>query len=318
MAKLTKLASSSDLRAVGAVIVPYDPNLVRLRENLAAIAPQVSRLLVIDNGSVTAAAIADLISFYPNAEFLENEENEGVSGALGRGFEWAKDHGIEWLLTLDQDSVSSSGMVDDLFALIADNVAMVTPFIVDRNKMSVSEFEKLAPRLPDSEEFHQAARKGAITSGALTNVSAVASVGGFDHRLFIDYVDYDLNARLLLSGFSILRANHTYLLHEVGYAQPTWLIIPRKSISGKWHLERFYSFGHSPQRCYYKARNRVIYSRRYGRSLRFGNEGIVQIPQQMFLTFVFEDQKLAKLAAFFRGIVAGITAPVQPWRAGAS
>lgn len=289
-------------------IVTYQPELERLRENLSGIAPQVDAVLIYDNGSSNAVEIADLVAAWDAAHLYAGTENIGVASALNRLSSAAVELGADWLLTLDQDSVCSAGMVKELRRVATDRVAIAAPYIVDRNKLTVEDYNALV--LPSVEHFSQAARRGAITSGALVRLAVWAEVGGYDDRFFIDYVDYDFNQRVLNAGYVIVRANRTYLLHEVGRAAKTWLRVPRKTLSGTWQLERFYAFGHNPMRCYYKARNRVLFTRKHGRTLGVTHEGIWQLPQQMALTLLFEDKRMRKLLAFVRGIRDGARLPL--------
>jgi len=288
---------------VSAGIVTFEPDLVRLRENLAAIAPQVDSVYVFDNGSSNAAGILDIASRFDALTVIREPANLGIATALNRISERAAADGCSWLLTLDQDSVCPPDMVRVLQEASTERSALVTPYIVDRNKTPLHGLQ--LDSLPEVQEFRQPARKSAITSGSLMRLSAWQQVGGFDDRFFIDYVDYDFNQRLLDGGFSILRSNRTHLLHETGAARPTWLRVPRKDIDGTWRIERFYSFGHDPFRCYYKARNRVLFTRKHGRKLGITHEGIWQIPQQIALTLLFEPQRRAKMSAFARGIRDG-------------
>ena len=289
-------------------IVTFEPDIDRLRQNLAAISPQVSEVVVYDNGSHNGDEVSKLVAATSNATVILGDRNNGIAAALNRLAETAVTRGAKYLVTLDQDSVCSETMVANLAAVMGHRIGMVTPYIVDRNKMSMEEFHLLS--LPELERYSQPARKGAITSGALLDLQAWKSVGGFDELFFIDYVDYDFNQRLMDAGYSIWRANRTPLLHEVGRATPTWLHVPRKDISGNWHIERFFSFGHSPTRCYYKARNRILFTRKYGRKLGLTHEGAWQIPQQIALTILFEKDKITKLKGFIRGIRDGIREPL--------
>jgi len=290
---------------IAAAIVTYEPDLARLSENLSAIVDQVESVFVFDNGSENAAELRALLARWPAAQLLANDENIGIAAALNALCRLARpEH--DAVLTLDQDSVSPPGMVEILSDIAGTHprVAMVTPFIVDRNKMTLAEYGQLD--LPQTTMYTQAARKGAITSGALLSLDAWESIRGFDEVFFIDYVDYDLNQRLLLDGWLILRANRTALLHEVGRASPTWLVTPRKDLDGSWKLERFFSFGHGAQRCYFKARNRILFTRKYGRRIGLTHEGAWQLPQQIALTLLFEKDRLAKARAFCRGIRDGV------------
>jgi rhamnosyltransferase len=290
-------------------IVTYEPELDRLADNISGIAGQVDAVLVYDNGSSNADRIVELVSAYPTVTLLRATSNSGVAGALNRLGEAAIESGAHFLVTLDQDSVSPPGMVAVLSDEMEAGVGIVTPYIVDRNKLTEEEYLQLD--LPRVERYTQPARKGAITSGCLVNLTAWSQVGGFDERFFIDYVDYDFNQRVMEAGYQILRANRTHLVHEVGKAVKTWLRVPRRDISGRWELEVFYAFGHSPLRCYYKARNRVLFTRKHGRRLGVTNEGVWQIPQQVVLTVLFEKEKLAKLRAFLSGAVDGVRLPLD-------
>ena len=238
-----------------------------------------------------------------------NPDNVGIASALNALVDLNSAAGLDWIVTLDQDSVPPAGMVSALAEYADEETPLLTPRIEDRRKKTSATDPRHA-NLPPVQYFTSAAQKGAITSGALLNVEALREVGGFDDQFFIDYVDYDLNMRLLTAGYKIARINGTHLSHQVGEAGRTWLVTPRRGIDGRWHLERFYSFGHSPTRCYYKARNRVLYTKKHWRRVGFSNEGVLQIPQQIALTVLFEDQRWAKLTAFARGIYDGMRTPV--------
>ncbi len=288
-------------------IVTFNPDLVRLSQNVNAIKDQVSEVFIVDNGSSNADAIETFCNSFKNVQFIHNGANEGIAAALNQIMNAGKQNGYRAVLTLDQDSVSTPGMVEALASHMDDGVGIVAPQVIDRNK---DDFES-ASNLLDGKVYRvkQAARKGILTSGSLTSVAAWEYVGGFDDNFFIDYVDYDFNKRLLLEGFSLIRTGETCLIHECGKAVPTWLFTPRKGQDGVWRLERFFSFGHSPFRCYYKARNRVLYSRKYRGypgSLEF--EGIAQIVPQVLLTVLFEKGKKEKLSAFCKGIRDGLNA----------
>lgn len=292
-----------------ASIVTYEPDIDRLRENLEAVAPQVSHVLIYDNGSSNSKDIAGLTEDTRNAKVIFSETNVGIAAALNRLAEEALEYGATCLLTLDQDSVCSADMVSKLAAELTDGVGMVTPYIVDRNKQTLEDYLNL--HLPPVERYRQPARKGAITSGAIVDLEAWSRIGGFDERFFIDYVDYDFNQRVMDAGYSIIRVNTVPLLHEVGRASRTWLWVPRKDLSGQWRIERFFAFGHSPFRCYYKARNRVLFTRKHGRKLGLSHEGVWQIPQQIALTLMFEHQRFEKFRQFLRGIRDGLRLPLS-------
>ncbi|MFC7850187.1 glycosyltransferase [Arthrobacter sp. NPDC057388] len=291
-----------------ASIVTFEPDIHRLRQNLEAIAPQVPNVIIYDNGSSNRDEIERVAAAIPNTAVIYSRTNDGIAAALNRLAEACLERGATHILTLDQDSVCSPAMVSGLAPELGDGVGMVTPYIVDRNKLTLEDYQRLT--LPQVERYEQPARRGAITSGAMVSLDAWARIGGFDELFFIDYVDYDFNKRLMDAGYSILRVNTVPLLHEVGRATRTWLLVPRKDLAGRWHVERFFAFGHSATRCYYKARNRVLFTRKHGRTLGITHEGVWQLPQQIALTLMFEKQRSAKLKSFVRGIRDGLMVPL--------
>ncbi|KFI47467.1 glycosyltransferase family 2 protein [Bifidobacterium boum] len=293
---------------ISAGIVTYNPDLVRLRENIESVKNQVEKIFIVDNASKNIQDIRSLSSEF-HITLYDFSENRGIAAALNKLVELSRDEGYGWMLLLDQDSVSTKGMVEKLSRHIDMNVGIVSPNILDRNK----EYKTKDYENKEVTRIKTAARKSVITSGSLTNLHAWDKVGGFDENMFIDYVDYDFNERLLLNDYKILKVNAAELIHECGSAKRTWLWTPRKESNGQWRLERFYSFGHSPKRCYYKARNRIYYSRKYWFDVWNKFEGIYQILPQVLLTILFEDRKSEKLAAFCRGIRDGIDMPVMKY-----
>jgi len=293
---------------VFAGIVTFNPDLDRLHENLASIGPQVDRVLIFDNGSNDVDSIESLVADVLGTRLHREPTNLGIASALNWLVAAASSAGAKWLVTLDQDSIAGQNMVELLLQATDRRTPLVTPHIIDRNKSNVDEFRAIS--LPPVQYYRRAAQKGAITSGCLLDVEVARAVGGFDEQFFIDYVDYDFNQRVLLSGYRIARVNTAYLLHEVGQARTTWLWTPRRGIDGGWRLERFFSFGHGSSRCYYKARNRIYFTRKYARHIGLTNEGALQVPQQILLTLMFEDDRLRKLQAFARGVWDGLTTPL--------
>lgn len=298
--------------SICAGIVSYNPSLDRIIENVRTISRQVSHTYVFDNGSTNVAELKDVLTGETGVEIIEYPENAGIAFALNRICERAVIDGYAFIVTLDQDSVSTPGMVAELSRYMGTDVGIVSPQIVDRNKESASCWQEALDHKVVS--VQEAARKGVITSGCLTSLEAFRFVGGFDESFFIDYVDYDFNKRLLLEGYQIIRTGNTALIHECGNFEPTWLWTPRKGQDGKWRIERFYSFGHSAFRCYYKARNRILYSKKYGPGGYIGGfEGARQIPIQILLTLLFEKGRRRKFMRFLEGIRDGKRQEVMPY-----
>lgn len=292
-------------------IVAFNPEIERLRANLRATAPQVRQVFVYDNGSANAQDVRALCEGeFDNVHVIADTENRGIAFALNQLLAAAHDGGYAHILMLDQDSVPTEGMCDELERHLSGDVAMVSPFILDRNRMTMEEYRAMT--MPPLERLTHAAKHGAITSGTLNDVEAALAVGGFDDALFIDYVDFDFNERLLLNGYTIVKDNRACLIHEKGKSEKTFVRVPRRGPCDKIVWQPLYKLGYGPIRCYYQARNRVIFWKKYHRWT--GLEGLTEIPMLMVLSLVFEGHRVAKLSAYCRGIRDGVRMHIEEYR----
>ena len=92
-------------------IVLYNPDIERLSENIDSIISQVDKVILVDNGSSNINEVkqnfcSDKISF------IFNEKNKGIATALNQLAIEAGNSGYTWILTLDQDSVCQSGLIE--------------------------------------------------------------------------------------------------------------------------------------------------------------------------------------------------------------
>ena len=272
-------------------IMLYNPDIERLTQNINAVLQQVDMIIFIDNASTNTD---ELRKTFVDGRFawINNSENRGVSGALNQLVEFAAKNDFEWILTLDQDSICGANLVNELYGFIQnfDNVAMVSPRIVDRNLERIG----VTYDIPSSqvEEISMC-----ITSGCLTSVKAILNLGGFNERLFIDQVDHDMCLRLKRSGYRILRANTVELLQE--YGQDT----VRRKLLWKTIIYHIYP----PMRIYYQTRNQLFMVRKYSHEF---TEHPFKYALYLFIrfgvTFIYEPNRLKRLSAFIRGYVAGL------------
>lgn len=263
-------------------IVLYEPDIKRLEENISAISPQVKDLILIDNASKNTEEINKLIAGYNNITYIRNDKNYGIAKALNQMTLKAEELGASWILTLDQDTVCQPDIIEKYNGLAKrakDNVAIITSNFKDRNVEVESgvkqEYEKVSL---------------CITSGALNNIKCIKAVGGFDEKLFIDMVDYDICYALVHSGYKIIRMNYTGFLHEVG-----------KSTTRKFFGKNIIIYNHSPLRKYYWVRNSIYLKRKYNLGLKADTRVIKRIIQ----TLLYEEDKLPKLKSMCKGVADG-------------
>ncbi len=270
-----------DRKNICAGIVTYNPDIIRLRENVNAISSQIREIYVVDNGSENIEEIKRLTVDYDGIYLVKNDRNKGIAKALNQIISEAEKHGYCWVITLDQDSVCYKNMVKNYLKYIGDDIGILICDHEDRNYR----IRKKKIR-PEYEEV-----KKCITSGALTNVKACIEAGGFDEKLFIDSVDYDMCYSMRERGYRIVNVHFTGLLHEVG-----------RSVKYNILGYEFAVNNHSAERKYYISRNSTYLIKKH--HLNPVPEYAL-IFRRIFTVLFFEKDKRNKIKAITAGVRDG-------------
>lgn len=270
-----------DKKDLCAGIVTYHPDIERLRENLDAVISQVREIYIVDNVSKNLEDIERLTKDYDGIYLIKNSRNEGIAKALNQIIGEAEKQGYCWVITLDQDSVCYKGLVENYLKYVEDDIGILICDIEDRNYRI-----KQKKIRPEYEEV-----KKCITSGAFTNVKACIEAGGFDEKLFIDSVDYDMCYSMREHGYRIVNVHFTGLLHEVG-----------KSVKYNILGYEFAVNHHSAERKYYISRNSTYLIKKHH---------LNPIPEyalifrRIFTVLFFEKDKRHKIKAIMTGVRDG-------------
>lgn len=273
---------------IGAGIVTYQPDMDRLRENLNAVVGQVDFVVCVDNGSKNIAALRTFLDASTDTQkvtLIENRENLGIAKALNQIIAAGQHAGAGWMLTLDQDSVAAADLITAYRPYVDnDQIGMMTCIIQDRNAGIMVPFK--------SGDAPYETETRIITSGCLTNVAAWQHCGGFDEKLFIDYVDIDLCQTMIEHGYRTIRVNHVGLLHELGQSRKV------RFLGREWDV-----FNHSSFRKYYIVRNNLYFIRKHARN------GLVNKRKEYkglllyaILVCLYEPNRRANIKAMLRGV----------------
>lgn len=269
-------------------IVLYNPDIQRLQENLKSILPQVDSVIMVDNGSKNTAEIDEFISLYKNSgvSLVRNIKNEGIAKALNQILDYALQNGVEWFLTLDQDTVSYLGLIDCYLKHIDRNVGQLSCNILDRNIGTIDKVKNYNGKETVAIDF-------CITSGCFNQALALKQVGGYRESLFIDGVDLDISCNLRAHGYKVLNVNFDGILHELGAGE-------RKSVLGL----KLVTAHHVPWRNYYARRNIIFVARQYYSGTKKWKMIIKQIVYGIG-TVLLEDKKIERIKCNFKGIIDG-------------
>lgn len=276
-------------------IVTFNPKIDRLNENISAIAKQVKELVIVDNGSKNIDLICEKFG-NKGITIIKLGKNMGIAKALNVICEYAIVNKYEWLLTLDQDSVLRENSVNELKCYLNDDIGIISPAIYDVN----TSIENITRSRNDIDEIEKC-----ITSASLLNLNAYTEAGGFTNELFIDYVDYDICAKLREKGYKILRVNSVVLNHEIGHAKRIDFFYKLGKIFHIKKLQKYvYTYNHSPLRTYYFTRNSVYYIRRFQKIIDIKKEKY-EVRRWLILKVVFEKNKIKQIKAIIKGIKDG-------------
>lgn len=273
---------------VAAIIVSYNPDS-NLFDSINLLLNQVEKVIIVDNGSKEKYVKYIKSINEDKIEIILNKENLGIATALNIGVRKALENGYEWILTMDQDSKASPGMVKKMFNVYNSinreerkDILSIFPNFVDERIQSIEENSNM-----NSYEYVDAD----ITSGNLLRKEVFEKVGFFDDSLFIDLVDTDFCMRLNEKGIKMIKIRDAVLYHSLGES---------KTIKGI--LGSFNTSNHSALRRYYMTRNRFYIWEKYKGLNSFTLNRDKKLFKKEFVKIILgEKDKVNKIKMVLRG-----------------
>jgi rhamnosyltransferase len=294
-------------RDICAVILTYQPDAKVLARQLESIVPQVGSVVIVDNGSVSAAreAMLETVRLFPSVRTILLGENVGVAAGHNRGIRAAREDRCRYVLFLDQDSIPDESMVRHLAGGLrrleneGRKVACVGPRVRFPDCAELSSFASPAWLGLRREKCLSAGSliecDTIISSGSLIPVQVVEAIGGMEEGLFIDQVDIEWCLRARSKGYRVFGVCGAILEHRLGEALPRiWI--------GRWRrLPR-----HKPFRYYYIFRNTVLVSRRPYVSWKWVLFNL-RCLAALFLAYgLFTRSRMGELGMMLKGAVHGV------------
>ncbi len=239
-------------QSVCGIIVTYNPDVDALERLITAILPQLTNLVIVDNGSV--GNLREWLSAkYQDVKFISLGENLGIAKAQNVGIESSKEFNIRYVLLLDQDSIPAPDMVQVLMSAIekkensGTRVACAGPRYSDpRQENALPFIRTIGLRLHrhrQSKPYEIVDVDYLIASGCLIPQKTLDAVGVMQEELFIDYVDIEWGLRAQKKGYQSLGVCAAYMEHQLG-DEPVFFGGRRVPV-------------HSPLRHYYHFRNAI-------------------------------------------------------------
>lgn len=303
------------------MLVSFHPD-ADLPARVNRILGQLGALVIVDNGSgeATLRRLTEL-TLDPRIALESLPRNLGVARALNIGIRRARVLGYDWVLLLDQDSVADAGMVEELIAAHASFPEPARLAVLGAGFRDIHKPEGEPAPARSAGTARDGAGPGGgskapapawrevesvITSGSLLSLSMLDRIGGFRDDFFIDYVDSEFCFRARALGYRVAITRKPLMSHAIGESTHHALLGVRKWTSN-----------HSADRRYYMARNDTIMLKEYG-GFPWGTWALKSLGRRVRTCkriVLYEDAKLAKVAAVAHGWWHGVRGHLGPRRA---
>ena len=260
-------------------------------DHLMVIQPQVDGVIIVDNTFNQNLAVLQQLFKCKNLFLIQNQQNVGVAQALNQGIRKAAELGFDWVLTLDQDSISDPNLVETYAKFLASYPAPKSVGIITANYKDKYTGMLGFPRLIANQQGW-AEVPTMITAGSFFSIETFNAAGGFREEFFMDWADYDFCLKVRRTG----RHNFVYLtpllIHSIGRQTTHYLL-----------FIKLHANNHSPFRCYLIGRNLTVLIREnFFKEFLWTIFYIAILLYKPVSVILWESEKKAKLGLFFEGI----------------
>ena len=228
----------------GAVVVVFHPNWELFTQTFLSYAPAFEDVWVVANSRLPKEQLK-FLQEQSKVHVIQNMDNVGLGAALNMAFVQAQESGIDWMLTMDQDSGFEPGGAQALMQGVSALPARCSAYCAN-------------PLWHDRAPKVRMEKKVIIQSGAFWSMEAWVRLGGFHEGLFIDGVDHEFCLRARQSGWAVYTQMNLALIHSLGQN----LSVP--AFLWRWHPWRKSGLTfHNASREYYLIRNTAWLIGRY-------------------------------------------------------
>lgn len=287
--------ASSD---IGIIIVTYNPEINKLKEQLLKLKSDNLNIVIVNNGENF-----DLIE----VPVINLKRNEGIATAQNVGVNFLKENtDVKYLFFFDQDSVFDAQFLGtmlnewDRLAKVDFNIGILSPNLIDKksnNFLAINQIcgKKIVKVYLTSKTIQEISNTLPISSGIMISLDVYDQIGGLDDKLFIDWVDLDLDFRVLDAGYNIYTTVNAQLYHSIG-----------KSSEKSLFLKKIHPFNYPLFREFYFSRNAVYSYKKYSKKFPGIKKLVYKSLLFRIITAFYEDHTFSRLKVIFRGILCGL------------
>lgn len=293
-----------------AITVCFNPEKDQVSASVTALMEQGCDVILVDNASPNVAELREFVGVVEGpkgsaCQLVELDSNLGLGAAHNIGIRHAQEHGYDYVLIMDQDSLPLPNMVTRLVVAnqqkTADGISVSATGVTYLNELNGSEsffirfgaFKFQRHYCQNNESYIEA--DFLISSGSLISLESIAVIGLMEESLFIDHVDTEWFLRAHAKGFKAYGVCNARMEHGLGEQTHEVSLGGRKRNVPQ----------HKAFRYYYIFRNSVLlYKRPYPSGLWKWND--VQRLGMIFIMFgLLKSPRKANLTMMLKGVWDG-------------
>ena len=182
-----------------AIVVTYHPETEIVCENIRSYLHAVDKVLVWRNSPEEFVIPPEMEE---KILLMGKGENEYMAKPLNAALDWCRQHGYDYLLTMDHDSKweNAGHFMERALSLAEEDVAMYAPYIVGQYARPERDYDA----------------ESVITSGSLVNVRIATRLGGFREDYQIYWVDGEYCYWARKNGYRIRVLHDCALIQQFG------------------------------------------------------------------------------------------------------
>lgn len=265
-----------DIKIAG-VVVLYNPTDEDIN-NINSYIDDIDILYVMDN-SINISE--NRLPKNKKIKYIFNNDNLGIATPLNNAATMARELGYQWLLTMDQDTKFTKGIISKIKKQIQNtdcsNIGIITPWHKTKLKTKKPK-EKIDYPLD------------VMTSGNFVNLEIHKKLNGFKEWLFIDGVDIEYCLNLRKNNYKVMRLNELEINHNLGDIFYKKLLCKDILVTN-----------HQAIRRYYQCRNYLYIRDMYINIEPKFCKTLVKFKTIILAIILYENNKISKLKNFYKG-----------------
>lgn len=286
----------------GAIIVTFNPNVLRLSKLIYQLVNQVDKICIVDNGSLNAYEIE---FDFDSVNVIKLDENLGIARAQNIGVKYLNEYKFKYVIFFDQDSNIDSNFVEEMqqafenLNMKNENIGILGPSLYNDKYdiyypvLNVSQRGVISKVNPFQSNAEFIESNIIISSGSFMLINIFDKVGLMREDFFIDSVDTEFGLRVWNFGYKSYVVKNITMNHTIGDNNIVFL---GKSIGV-----------HSPFRRYYMLRNLIFMLNLKHVPYLFVVNLIMRFLLSSLIIFLYRKNKLDYLNSFFKAVFHGLS-----------